>query len=59
MYFLVFMILSALLIWFLSTETLVNVSLLENHYATSKLNSNIQGFANKEKKTYRVEFTFN
>ena len=26
-----FMILSALLIWFLSTETLGNVSLLENH----------------------------
>ena len=38
---LVFMILSALLIWFLSTETLVN------HLATFKLNKFIHGFANK------------
>ena len=45
--FLVFMILSALLIWCLSTETL-----------GFKLNSNIQGFANKVRQSYRGEFNF-
>ena len=45
---LVFMILFALLIWFLSTEMLVNVVfllffLLENHSATFKLKSIIHG----------------
>ena len=38
-----------------STKTLVNVSLLENHEATFKLNSNIQGFANKVRQSYRGE----
>ena len=58
---LVFMILSALLIWFLSTEMLVNVVvvfLLENHYATFKLKSIIHGFANKVRQFYRREFNF-
>ena len=57
---LVFMILSALLIWFLSTEILVNVVLfsLENHSATFKLKSIIYGFANKVRQSYRGEFNF-
>ena len=58
---LVFMILSALLRWFLSTEMLVNVVfffLLENHLATFKLKSIIHGFANKVRQSYRGEFNF-
>ena len=57
---LVFMILSALLIWFLSTEMLVNVGFvwLENHEATFKLKSIIHGFANKVRQSYRGEFNF-
>ena len=67
---LVFMILSALLIWFLSTEMLVNVVfflfffcffcffLLENHEATFKLKNIIHGFANKVRQSYRGEFNF-
>ena len=60
---LVFMILSALLIWFLSTEMLVNVVVvvvvfLENHSATFKLKSIIHGFANKVRQSYRGEFNF-
>ena len=50
------MILSVLLIWFFSTKTLVHVSLLENHYSTFKLNSNIQGLGNKVRESYRSEF---
>ena len=63
---LVFMILFALLIWFLSTEMLVNVVfffllffLLENHSATFKLKSIIHGFANKVRQSYRGEFCLN
>ena len=61
---LVFMILSALLIWFLSTEMLVNDVLvlfcffLENHLAAFKLKSIIHGFANKVRQSYRGEFNF-
>ena len=59
---LVFMILSALLIWFLSTEMLVNVVfvLLENHSATFKLKSiiHIHSFANKVRQSYCGEFNF-
>ena len=60
---LVFMILSALLIWFLSTEMLVSVVfvvffLLENHEATFKLKNIIHGFANKVRQSYRGEFNF-
>ena len=62
----VFMILSALLIWFLSTETLVNVFffffffffLLANHEATFNLNSIIHEFADKVRQSYRGEFNF-
>ena len=32
--------------------------LLENHYATFKLKSNIQGTANKVRQSYRGEFNF-
>ena len=58
------MILSALLIWFLSTEMLVNVIffvlffLLENNKATFKLKSIIHGFANNVRQSYRGEFNF-
>ena len=49
---LVFMMLSALLIWFFGTEMLVNVS------ATFKLKSIIHGFANKVRLSYRGELNF-
>ena len=57
------MILSALLIWFLSTEMLGNVVffflfLLENHLATFKLKGIIHGFANKVRQSYRGEFYY-
>ena len=54
------MILSALLIWFLSTEMQFNVVvfLLENHLTTFKLKSIVHGFANKVRQSYHGEFNF-
>ena len=54
------MILSALLIWFLSTEMLVNVFFFFFLFvtATFKLKSIIHGFANKVRQSYRGEFNF-
>ena len=62
---LVFIIMSALLIWFLSTEMLVNVFFFFffvrkslSYLATFKLKSIIHGFANKVRQSYRGEFNF-
>ena len=57
---LVFMILSALLIWFLSTKMLVNVVVvcLFLFCFLLKLKSIIHGFANKVRQSYSGEFNF-
>ena len=56
---LVFMILSALLIWFLSTEMLVNVGFfVRKSLSYFQVKSIINGFANKVRQSYRGEFNF-
>ena len=56
--FLVFMILTALLIWFLITETMVHVPLLKAHQAIFTLISNFQSFARKVRQSHPGEFKF-
>ena len=55
---LVFMILSALLIWFLSTEMPVNVVgfFVRKSLSYFQVKSIIHGFANKVRQSYRGEF---
>ena len=61
-FLLVFMILSALLIWFLSTEMLVNVVFVlffvRKSLSYFQVKSIIHGFANKVRQSYRGEFNF-
>ena len=55
------MILSALLIWFLSTEMLVNVVVfffIRKSLSYFQVKNIIHGFANKVRQSYRGEFNF-
>ena len=60
---LVFMILSALLVWFLSIEMLVNVVVFFFFFVRKSLSyfqvkSIIHGFTNKVRQSYRGDFNF-
>ena len=52
------MILSGLLIWFLGTEMMINVSLLKSLGCFFQVKLLFRGFTNKARLSYRGEFNF-